>query len=108
MSSELEEVFDKMLVGRVPSMWAAKSYPSLKPLGSYITDLCARLAFFKEWIFSGTPTVFWLSGFYFTQSFLTGVSQNYARKYKVPIDRLNMDFEVTKEENNISKKPVRI
>jgi len=34
-------------------MWAAKSYPSLKPLGSYITDLLARLQFFKDWIFSG-------------------------------------------------------
>ena len=32
---------------QVPGMWAAKSYPSLKPLGSYITDLIARLQFFK-------------------------------------------------------------
>jgi len=105
MSMELEDVFSNMLVGKVPGMWAAKSYASLKPLGGYVADLINRLTFFKEWILQGTPTVFWISGFYFTQSFLTGVMQNYARRYKIPIDQLQFDFDITNTEQYVNDTP---
>ena len=49
MSSELEDVFNNMLLGKVPAVWAAKSYPSLKPLGSYIIDLLERFVIFLFW-----------------------------------------------------------
>ncbi len=98
MSSELEEVFNSVQIGRIPDLWRARSYPSQKPLAAYIEDLKVRLMFFKNWVDTTPPIVYWMSGFFFTQGFLTGTLQNYARKQKIEIDALSFEFEFFDED----------
>jgi len=94
MSPELETLGDEMFNLKVPALWKKHCYPSLKPLGSWVRDLVDRCSFFERWIRDGTPSVYWISGFFFTQSFLTGALQNFARKYQIPIDELVFTFTV--------------
>lgn len=91
MSGDLDTACKSMAVNAVPAMWAKVSYPSLKPLSSYLDDLYKRLAMLKNWAAKGPPTVFWMSGFFFVHSFLTAGLQNFARRTSTPIDMVAYD-----------------
>ena len=45
------------------------------PMAPYVKEVVERVAFFAAWLAAGAPTVFWLSGFFFTHSFMTAAKQ---------------------------------
>lgn len=97
LSSELEAMGNAIFDQKVPITWMNAGYPSLKPLSSWYKDLLQRLDFISQWEMNGVPSIFWISGFYFPQGFLTAILQNYSRKYHYPIDTVSFSFVMKSE-----------
>lgn len=100
-SSEIQDLVSNLSFNKVPSSWSYPNggYLSLKPLNSWIDDLNRRIIFLNDWIDHGKPNVFWFSGFFFPQAFITGTLQNYARKTSIAIDKLGFIFKIKNEFN---------
>ncbi|PFH38386.1 putative dynein heavy chain [Besnoitia besnoiti] len=94
LTAELEELSANLVNNRVPLAFSRFAYPSLKPLSAWTKDLGLRLDSFQRWIDRGPPAAFWLSGFFFTQAFLTAILQSFSRRAQIPIDAISFDFEV--------------
>lgn len=94
MSPELDSVMRAIGQNKVPDMWNAKGFKSLKPLSSWTNELQERVEFLNRWIANGPPASFWISGFFFPQAFLTGTMQNFARKHKLAIDSCTFEHHV--------------
>ena len=55
----------------VPHDWIQYGYPSVSPLGEYLTNLRRRVSWLNEWSYQGPPPVFFLSSLSFPSSFIT-------------------------------------
>lgn len=97
-NSETDELLQSIKNNNIPEKWLKRSYPSRKSLLGYVDDLKKRISVFETWIKNDKPNCFWISGFFFTQSFLTGLKQNFARKYTIAIDLIDWDYEVLEDD----------
>lgn len=107
MSETLEKMAQAIFDNVVPKFWADKGFLSMKPLASWIEDLNERIGFLTSWYDNGTPIVFWISGFFFPQAFLTSTMQNYSRGNKVAIDKLSFEFIIKDDlkHSEVTEKP---
>ena len=67
MSAELDITYQAMINNQVPPHWSKVGFLSLKPLASWISDLKERTKSVRDWLSTGEPNSFWMSGLFFPQ-----------------------------------------
>ncbi|XP_063990451.1 dynein axonemal heavy chain 5 [Diachasmimorpha longicaudata] len=81
MSQGLKKSLDSMYDARIPEKWQKISWESAT-LGFWYTELLERDAQFRHWCNHGRPNVFWMTGFFNCQGFLTAMRQEVTRAHK--------------------------
>ncbi|NWT02283.1 DYH9 protein, partial [Mionectes macconnelli] len=98
MTSDMESLQNALFLDMVPESWGRMSYPSTASLGTWFTDLLARINELDTWTADfSLPSTVWLGGFFNPQSILTAIMQTTARKNKWPLDRMALQCDVTKK-----------
>ena len=98
MSDDNERSLEAVRFQRVPPSWLKAGYPSLKGLAGWMDDFVRRWATLQTWITQGPPVVYWLSGYFFPQGWITGLLQTHSRVTGIPVDKLGFAVEVCRTE----------
>ena len=103
MSNESDEIYNSLLINRIPLAWQKVGYSSFKSFISWKNDLQKRIEFIRDWLVNGHPYTYWISGLFYPQGFITGIYQNHARETKIPVSDIVLEFTVM----NLNKEDIK-
>jgi len=81
LSSNLIDAMNALYDARVPKLWTEVSWTA-PTLGVWFPSLVARYEQWDRWLKQGRPKVFWLTGFFNPQGFITAMRQEISRKHQ--------------------------
>merc|ERR1712167_554121 len=109
MTPEFQQALESIYDARVPPTWlhtpGGDEFSWLnKTLGLWFTSLMDRDKQYREWLSSGRPNSYWMTGFFNPQGFLTGMNQ---KAEKWALDDVVTHSEVTQyaDETHVKQAP---
>merc|ERR1711871_363084 len=115
MTPEFQQALDSIYDARVPPTWlhtpGGDEFSWLnKTLGLWFTSLMDRDKQYREWLSSGRPNSYWMTGFFNPQGFLTGMNQEVVLNHKAEkwaLDDVVTHSEVTQyaDETHVKQAP---
>ena len=109
LTPALQDALDFLYDARVPPTWVAVAWPSPN-ISLWFAECLRRYEQLDSWARNGRPSVYWMTGFFNPQGFLTSVRQEITRSHAADawaLDKVKTKTEIRNSEykQNVECKP---
>ncbi len=102
MTEQMDRICECLYLERLPERWRSLSFPTNRPLSSWLLSFKERYAQLADWVLEpiSIPKVVDLNKLFKPQSLLTAIKQVACQKQGLELDKLYVATEVTKKDKS--------